>query len=59
MNYPNGGNPLSVTYRDDKAVEIKPGPADLLYARASAPVGRLDRHFTIGEFSSAAFFSSP
>jgi len=27
VNYPNGGNPLSVTYRDDKAVEIKPGPA--------------------------------
>jgi hypothetical protein len=27
VNYPNGGNPLSVTYRDDKAAEIKPGPA--------------------------------
>lgn len=27
VNYPNGGNPLSVTYRDDKAVAIKPGPA--------------------------------
>ena len=26
VNYPNGGNPLSITYRDDKAVEIKPGP---------------------------------
>jgi len=26
LNYPNGGNPLSVTYRDDKAVSIKPGP---------------------------------
>jgi hypothetical protein len=25
VNYPNGGNPLSVTYRDDKAVVIKPG----------------------------------
>ena len=27
VNYPNGGSPLGVTYRDDKAVEIKPGPA--------------------------------
>jgi hypothetical protein len=27
VNYPNGGNPLSVTYHNDKAVEIKPGPA--------------------------------
>ena len=27
VNYPNGSNPLSVTYRDDKAVNIKPGPA--------------------------------
>jgi hypothetical protein len=26
LNYPNGGNPLSVTYRNDKAVSIKPGP---------------------------------
>jgi hypothetical protein len=26
VNYPNGGNALSVTYRDDKAVGIKPGP---------------------------------
>jgi hypothetical protein len=26
VNYPNGGNPLSVTYRDDRATEIKPGP---------------------------------
>jgi hypothetical protein len=26
VNYPNGGNTLSVTYRDDKAAEIKPGP---------------------------------
>ena len=26
VNYPNGGNPLSVTYRDDKAVSVKPGP---------------------------------
>jgi hypothetical protein len=26
VNYPNGGNPLSVTYRNDKAAEIKPGP---------------------------------
>jgi hypothetical protein len=25
VNYPNGGNPLSITYRDDKAAEIKPG----------------------------------
>jgi hypothetical protein len=25
-NYPNGGNPLRVTYRNDKAVSIKPGP---------------------------------
>jgi hypothetical protein len=28
VNYPNGGNPLSVIYRDDKAAEIKPGPAN-------------------------------
>jgi hypothetical protein len=27
VNYPNGGNPLSVTYRNDKAAEIKTGPA--------------------------------
>jgi len=26
VNYPNGGSPLSITYRDDKAAEIKPGP---------------------------------
>jgi hypothetical protein len=25
--YPNGGNSLTVTYRDDKAIAIKPGPA--------------------------------
>jgi hypothetical protein len=25
VNYPNGGNPLSITYQDDKAAEIKPG----------------------------------
>jgi hypothetical protein len=24
VNYPNSGNPLSITYRDDKAAEIKP-----------------------------------
>jgi hypothetical protein len=28
VNYPNGANPLGVTYRDDKAVEIRPGPAN-------------------------------
>jgi hypothetical protein len=28
LNYPNGGNPLSVTYRDDKATLIKPAPAN-------------------------------
>jgi hypothetical protein len=28
VNYPNGGNPLSITYRADKAVEIKPGAAN-------------------------------
>jgi hypothetical protein len=27
VNYPNGGNPLRITYRNDKATEIKPGPA--------------------------------
>lgn len=27
VNYPNGGSPLSITYRNDKAVEIKPGPS--------------------------------
>jgi hypothetical protein len=26
--YPNGGNPLSVIYRDDKATAIRPGPAN-------------------------------
>jgi hypothetical protein len=26
VNYPNGGKPLSITYRDGKAEEIKPGP---------------------------------
>jgi hypothetical protein len=25
VNYPNGGKPLKITYRDGKAVEIKPG----------------------------------
>jgi hypothetical protein len=34
VNYPNGGNPLSITYRDDKAAEVKPGPAS----------GTLDQH---------------
>ncbi len=28
VNYPNGGYPVSVTYRDDKAAEIIPGPAN-------------------------------
>jgi hypothetical protein len=28
VNYPNGGNPLSITYRGDKAAEIKPGSAN-------------------------------
>jgi len=27
VHYPNGGNPLTVTYRDGKASEIKPGAA--------------------------------
>ena len=27
VHYPNGGNPLTVTYRDGKAAEIKPGAA--------------------------------
>jgi len=26
VNYPNGGGPLSVTYRNDKAIDIKSGP---------------------------------
>jgi hypothetical protein len=26
VNYPNGGRPISVTYRNDKAVSVKPGP---------------------------------
>ncbi len=26
VNYPNGGKPLSVTYRDGRAAEIRPGP---------------------------------
>ena len=28
VNYPNGGNPLSITYSNDKAAEIKPGIAN-------------------------------
>jgi hypothetical protein len=28
VNYPNGGNALSVTYRNDKAVGIKAGAAN-------------------------------
>lgn len=27
VTYPNGGHSLAVTYRDDKAIAIKPGPA--------------------------------
>jgi hypothetical protein len=27
VNYPNGGKPLSVTYHDGRAVDIKPGPS--------------------------------
>ncbi len=27
VSYPNGGNPQVITYRDDKAVKIKSGPA--------------------------------
>jgi len=27
VNYPNGGNPLSITYHNDKALEIEPGPS--------------------------------
>jgi hypothetical protein len=27
VNYPSASNPLSVIYRNDKAVEIKPGSA--------------------------------
>jgi hypothetical protein len=27
VTYPNGGTALSITYHDDKAVQIKPGPA--------------------------------
>jgi len=27
VNYPNGGNSLSITYSDDKATVIRPGPA--------------------------------
>jgi hypothetical protein len=26
LHYPNGGKPLAITYRNDKAVEIRPGP---------------------------------
>ena len=26
VNYPNGGNPLTITYRNGKAAEISPGP---------------------------------
>jgi hypothetical protein len=28
VNYPNGGSPLSITYSENKATVIKPGPAD-------------------------------
>jgi len=28
VNYPNGGNPLRVTFSDDKAVGIKAGTAN-------------------------------
>jgi hypothetical protein len=28
VNYPNGGNPISVTYQNDKAVGIRPGPSN-------------------------------
>jgi hypothetical protein len=27
VNYPNGGKPLSITYRNGRAAEIRPGPA--------------------------------
>jgi hypothetical protein len=27
MNYPNGGKPLTITYHDGKAMDIRPGPA--------------------------------
>jgi len=27
MNYPNGGKPLTITYHDGKAIDIRPGPA--------------------------------
>jgi hypothetical protein len=27
VNYPNGGNPLSITYHNDKASKIEPGPS--------------------------------
>lgn len=26
LDYPNGGNPIAISYRDGKAVEIRPGP---------------------------------
>jgi hypothetical protein len=28
VRYPNGGKPLVVTYREGKAIEIKPGQAN-------------------------------
>jgi hypothetical protein len=27
LDYPNGGNPLKISFHNDKAGEIKPGPA--------------------------------
>jgi hypothetical protein len=27
LNYPNGGNPITISFRDGKAAEIRPGPA--------------------------------
>ena len=46
VQYPNGGNPLTITYRNGKATEIKSG--------ASASV----HYFRIGEFSFAGPCSS-
>jgi hypothetical protein len=46
VQYPNGGNPLTITYRNGKAAEIKAG--------SSAAID----HFKIGEFSLAGPCSS-
>ena len=37
VNYPNGGKPLTITYRDGRAVNIKPGPSASLLGLPGPP----------------------